>query len=113
MRYSLFFLLIILCSCTYNELDPISDCDSDNPSFAICVKPIIDNNCLGCHSESSLNGDLSSYESIQEYIINQDLLDRVQRNINEIGFMPLGGNKLDDKQIDILIKWRNNGAPNN
>ena len=112
MRYSL-FLFVILSSCTYNELTPIPICESDTPSFYTCVKPIIDNHCLACHSDASPNGDLSDYDAIRFYLINGDLLDRIQREEGAVGFMPLGDNKLDNLQIETLIKWKNNGAPNN
>ena len=101
-------------SCTYNELTPIPICESDTPSFYTCVKPIIDNHCLACHSDANPNGDLSDYDAIRFYVINGDLLDRIQREEGAVGFMPpLGDNKLDNMQIETLIKWKNNGAPNN
>jgi len=115
MRFIITFaiLLLFLSSCTYNELPPIPVCESDTPSFSTCVKPIMDNHCLVCHSDATLNEALSNYDAIRHYVINGDLLDRIQRAEGSEGFMPLGGNKLDNVQIEILIKWKNNGAPNN
>ena len=46
-------------------------------------------------------------------MINGDLLDRIQRIVGSAGFMPLGSNKLDNEQIQVLINWKNNDAPNN
>ena len=115
MRYSL-FIFVILSFCTYNELTPIPICESDTPSFYTCVKPIMDNHCLECHSDASPNGDLSDYDNIRYHVINGDLLDRIQRGEGAAGFMPMpsGDNKkLDNVQIETLIKWKNNGAPNN
>ena len=114
MRYSI-FLAIIFCSCTYNELilEPVPVCKSDNPTFLDCVQPIIDHHCLGCHSSASANGDLSNYDVISSSIMNGDLIDRVQRNEGELGFMPMGANQLNELDIQILMKWKNNGAPNN
>lgn len=112
MRYSL-FLLLLLSSCTYNEIIPIPICESDNPSFYACVKPIIDKDCLGCHYDASSDGDLSNYDSIRHYMINGDLLDRIQRIEGSVGFMPKGRNKLDNEQIQVLINWKNNDAQNN
>ena len=57
MRYSL-FLLLLLSSCTYNEL-PISEitiCETNSPSFSDCVLPIIEENCMSCHSENGGHG---------------------------------------------------------
>ena len=38
---------------------------------------------------------------------SEELLDRIQRDENEAGFMPLGGSRLNQQQIDLLIKWKN------
>lgn len=49
---------------------PWTACDTINPiSFSEQVWPIIQNNCLGCHSASSASGgvDLSSYSQVKYY----------------------------------------------
>ena len=114
MRYS-FFLFFLLSSCTYNELIPTPICESDNPSFYTCVKPIMDQYCLVCHNGNGADsyGDLSNYNSIRNYMINGDLLDRIQRMEGATGFMPDGREKLDNELIQILIKWKDNDAQNN
>ena len=117
MRYSV-LLLICFSSCTYNEVPSTYneipyDCSSNEPSFKECIKPIIDNHCVPCHKTGSANGDLSTYESLWEFTINGDLINRISKNQNEAGFMPLGNQKLDQMTIDMLIHWKENDAPNN
>lgn len=108
MRY--LFLLIILSSCSYNEIDI---CSTLTPSFSECVKPIIEENCIQCHRNNSSNGLLQTYDQIKFYIDNGELLDRVQRGTDQQGFMPPSGQKLSDNEIQILINWSENGTPNN
>tara|TARA_B100001758_G_scaffold131327_1_gene112957 strand:+ start:3727 stop:4137 length:411 start_codon:yes stop_codon:yes gene_type:complete len=126
---------LIFNSCAYNELVPgctdplainydqnavvndgtciLDECLSNQPSYVDCVKPIIDNHCVMCHSSSSLDGDLSSYESLRNFTLYGDLISRISTNENDPLFMPLGNQKLSQLEIDILIKWKENGAPNN
>ena len=126
---------LLLTSCTYNELVPgctdplainynqdavindgsciLDDCLSNQPSFVDCIKPIIDNHCMMCHSAGSADGDLSTYESLRDFTVYGDLIGRISANENDPLFMPLGNQKLSQIEIDILIKWKDNGAPNN
>jgi hypothetical protein len=104
------FGLVIITSCTYNE---ISICDTDEPTYSDCVKPIIAANCLDCHSNGSAFGELLTYEELKWSIVDGDLIERIQMNENDAGFMPYGGEKLNELDIQILIKWKENGAKNN
>tara|TARA_B100001142_G_scaffold301946_1_gene328052 strand:- start:15672 stop:16082 length:411 start_codon:yes stop_codon:yes gene_type:complete len=129
------FSFLIFFSCTYNELVPgctdplainynqnavindgsciLDDCSSSQPSFVDCIKPIIDNHCVQCHSEGSSYGDLSTYESLRDFTVDRDLIIRISTNENDPLFMPYGNPKLSQIEIDILSKWKDNGAPNN
>lgn len=105
MRYSL-FLLLLVCSCTYNELVPVVPvCEPDEQIFFDLVQPIIEANCLACHSDGSPNGDFSNYDELRISILNTDLIDRIQRDVNDVGFMPKGGQKLSEEDIEIITNW--------
>ena len=108
MRY--LFLLIIFSSCSYNEIDL---CSTLTPSFSECVKPIIEENCVQCHRNNSSNGLLQTYDQIKFYMDNGELLNRVQRDVDQQGIMPPSGQKLSNNEIQILINWSENGTPNN
>ncbi len=116
MKYS-FLLLIILSSCTYNELIPesIEACElEDNPSFADCVQPIINIHCINCHNVGSTYGELITYEDVRYMVLYKELVDRIQRDPStDDGFMPQGEDKLSQSEISILVKWENNETPNN
>tara|TARA_Y100000385_G_scaffold205065_1_gene212416 strand:+ start:288 stop:617 length:330 start_codon:yes stop_codon:yes gene_type:complete len=103
------FLLFLLYSCTYNEL-PISEiaiCETNSPSFSDCVLPIIENNCVSCHSE---NGGqypfLTSFPEIISAVENDDLLARIKND------MP-PGNLMNSSDILIIENWIDENNQNN
>jgi hypothetical protein len=68
------------------------------------VAPILSSNCIGCHSGSSASGGLylDSYTSVYSAIKSGNVLDRVNRSSGDNGFMPQGGQKLSNANLDIL-----------
>ena len=129
LRVIVLFFLFIVSSCTYNELitgctdptasnyDPNATIDNDlcildlclsEPSFLECVKPIIDNNCVSCHSYGGAGGHivLTDYDLII-------LADNIYDIVNSINTsMPKGG-LMPQENINIIEKWFENGAENN
>ena len=123
------FLLFIFSSCTYNELivgctDPTAlnydaNASVDNngclfdscisePSFLDCVKPIIDNNCVSCHSYGGEAGFLLliDYNSIISASNDYDIVNAINSSMPKVGLMP-------QVNINIIEKWFENDAPNN
>ncbi|WP_228435863.1 c-type cytochrome [Chryseobacterium pennipullorum] len=103
-------VLLIACdSRTYEEI-------SDNTpitapvNYVKDVKPIIDNNCIGCHSADGFNKPLATYEQAKNNI--DGILDRIQRPNGDPGKMPKGGS-LSAAQINIFIKWKADGLSEN
>ncbi len=128
MRYSL-YLLLLFSSCTYNELivgctdATASNYDSNatiddgscildlclsDPSFSECVKPIIENNCVSCHSYGGDAGFLllTDYDLIKLACEQNNLLNSIKTTMPKSGLMPA-------ENINIIEKWFLNGAPNN
>ena len=108
MKYLSFLLLLILTSCTYNEL-PISEitiCETNSPSFLDCVLPIIDDNCVSCHSENGGQSLLTSFSEIILAVENDDLLGRIKSD------MP-PGNLMKASDILIIENWIDEGAQDN
>jgi len=89
-------------------------CDTNNVTFSSVIKPILQNNCVGCHSGPTpprgLN--LSSYSGVKMVADNGKLVGAVS---HAPGFpkMPQGANKLPDCSIAKIRAWVNKGAPNN
>ena len=108
-RIIFLFGLLILTSCTYNEL---TVCETDDPSFSECIMPIFSEYCIECHFHNNPYSimSLTNFTEIQDKIINGTIIESINR---EIGFMPKDGKRLSVEQILIIEKWYENGTPNN
>ncbi len=105
--------LLILTSCSNESTSDLIDVTSvENVTYTNNVKPIIDNNCLGCHGDPTTNSapmPLNTYERIKEYVQNDKIIDRISRNDGQSGLMPVGGPRLPQPVIDLIIKWKAQG----
>ncbi|WP_235810992.1 hypothetical protein [Aequorivita aquimaris] len=75
------------------------------------VKFIIDNNCIVCHSNPPQNGapkPLVFYENVKEAVENRNLIGRISSEDPSF-LMPLGGPRLPQNLIDIIIQWNEDG----
>ena len=108
-RIIFLFSIFIASSCTYHEISP---CETNEPTFSDCVKPIFEQNCMGCHYIGNADGimALTNYQEIQYQVINGTVIESLKR---EVGFMPKFGERLSEEEIEIIENWKNNGAPNN
>jgi hypothetical protein len=71
--------------------------------------PIINSNCIGCHSGSTPQGNivLSDYTSMLAAVNNGKL----QKILNNKTMPPI--NSLSDCKATVIKKWINDGAKNN
>lgn len=111
-------LMFIVSSCTQRTYDDIeSDEDSGLETVTYLeVKPIIDNACLNCHSNPTQNGapmSLTTYDNVKEAVLNRDLLNKISLNDGADGLMPLGGPRLAQALIDVIIQWEEEGLLEN
>jgi len=102
---------IILTACDSRTYEEISD---NTPitapvKYMADVKPIVDNNCIGCHSASGYK-PLVTYDQVKNNI--DGILDRIQRPNGDPEKMPQGGS-LSAAQINIFIKWKADGLNEN
>ncbi len=91
-----------------------SMCDTNNFTYALRVKTIMDMWCVGCHNSSSAGGgyDLSSYSGVVYAITNNKLLGSIQHSPGYVS-MPQSGPKLQQCEISAIEKWIETGYPNN
>ena len=111
--YSLIISLAFV-GCTSTTYDDIGS--DDDPILDIItyqeVKPIIDNNCLNCHSNPTQNGapmQLTTYDNVKEAMLNRGLLNRISLNDGADGLMPLGGPRMSQSSIDLIARWAEDG----
>ncbi len=92
----------------------VSACDTSNVKFSTTVKPIIDNNCMGCHSGSSPAGGiaLTNYSQIKTVAANGRLLGSIE---HAPGYSPMPKNMamLSSCKIAQIKIWINEGMQNN
>ncbi len=80
------------------------------------VQSIFANNCLNCHSNPPQNGapmSLTSYNDVMSAVLSRGLIDRINRNEGESGLMPLGGPRLSQASIDLIVEWNEDGLLEN
>lgn len=97
------------------ECDPnAAGCETDNVSFSVFVKPLLQNHCQGCHSGTVPSGgiDLTTHSNVVTYANNGKLYGAIS---HEVGFeaMPQGATKLDDCSLDKIKSWIDAGALDN
>ena len=81
------------------------DCSVVKAYYTENVAPILSSNCIiACHSGATPAAGLllDTYTSVYSAIKSGNVLDRVNRNSGENGFMPQGGQKLSNANLDIL-----------
>jgi mono/diheme cytochrome c family protein len=126
MKYlSILLLLLSLISintigCYYDneeELYPeVSSCDTAAVSYSTKLLPIIEDQCIGCHSAAAYQAagggyNLEGYTNVKASVDDNTFLPAINQTGNFP--MPKGGNKLDNCTIAQFQAWINAGAPNN
>ena len=89
-------------------------CDSVNVSFASHIFPVIQNQCMGCHSGNNPSGGilLTNHSQIAAIATNNNRLLGAVKHLPGYSAMPPSG-KLDACNIAKINKWINDGTPNN
>lgn len=119
--FSFWMLIIIsslvLVSCSKkNEQDLMggTTCDSNNMTYTINIKPILQNFCFSCHGNGlSPNGiNFDSYAGVKAVTDNGKLVGSITHASGFLA-MPLAAPKLSDCNINKIKDWVNRGALNN
>jgi uncharacterized membrane protein len=109
------FLFIGISACSNDSEDDLidqMDPDPDPITYSANVKTIIDNNCNNCHSDPTQNGapiSLVTYAQVRNSAENGALINRIQTQEGGVGAMPLGGPRLPQTLIDVVIQWQADG----
>ncbi|MDO1500974.1 hypothetical protein Q2T40_12610 [Winogradskyella maritima] len=109
-----FFVGMATIACTNDSEDDLVD-DTPPPvsvNYTDDIAPIMQNNCVSCHSNPPVNGaptPLVSYSDVVDGVEDGNLIDRISRQPGEGGFMPLGGTRLPQNLIDLIEQWEDEG----
>ena len=89
-----------------------ADCDTLNLTYAADIVPLINANCIACHSSASASGGivLETYGQVVNEVTNGNLLPAVRREAG-VSAMPPGG-PLTPCNLKILEQWVASGMPN-
>ena len=116
-KYLFGICLLSASACTnYNEeeLYPKIGCEVGTVTYALTVKPILEQNCYSCHATGVASGGiiLDTYTEVSKPALNGRLIGAINHSP---GFkpMPQGGNKLPACDIARIKAWVQAGAPNN
>lgn len=122
MKSGIKFLILIfmggllMSGCYYDneeELYPApDDCDTTAVSFAADVQPIINNNCISCHSGNTPSGNLRLENYSQISANANNIYNRISLPVTDVNHMP-PGIQLDDCIILKIKTWLDNGTPDN
>jgi len=114
-------VLFILSGCYYDSEEalygtPNTVCDVTVTKFSTEIKPILQSNCLTCHSNASATGNgggirLQDYADVKIQVNNGKLVGSIE---HRAGFsaMPKGGGKISDCNILIIKTWITKGTLN-
>jgi hypothetical protein len=123
----LFFLLsglivlLALSTCYYDSEEYLypslnDPCDTTQITYSLSVKPILQNNCYSCHSNStSSSGNNIRLEDYPDVVIrvNDGSLMGAMSHTGGFSPMPKDAAKLEDCLINVVQKWIDSGSPNN
>ena len=89
----------------------VADCVSENMSFENDIKPILEENCTGCHGGSKpKNGyDFTNAQKFKEIALTGDVYLAITHS-EGVTAMPFKGDKLSDCDITKIKSWIDNGA---
>ena len=90
------------------------DCDTTNITFSNHIWPLIENNCLGCHSGGT-PGDgiyLTDYDNIVSAVESGKLWGTIN-HMQGFSPMPKNTDKLSDCKINQVRIWIEDGTPDN
>lgn len=109
--------LTILSGCSNDSQSDLVE--EQNPGSSITysnsIQSIINNNCVGCHSNPPRNGapfPLASFDEVSTRANNGQLLRSISRQTGEPRAMPPSG-RLPQATIDLVEQWIDEGLQEN
>ena len=114
-------VFMILSGCYYDSEEalygtPNTVCNTAVTKFSTEIKPILQSNCLSCHSNSTATANgggikLQDYADVKTNVVNGKLIGSIEHR-SGYSVMPKGGGKLNDCNILIINTWITKGTLN-
>ncbi len=77
-------------------------------TFEANVKPVIVASCAPCHIAGQGNKkSLDNYANAKDYA--DEMIERIQKNPGDRGFMPMRHPKLSETDIAVFVDWKKSG----
>jgi hypothetical protein len=114
-------VIIIFTNCTNDKGDviyPAPSCDTSFISLDSNLTPIMEANCFRCHDAENAHTkgadyNLEDFSTLQNAVLSGELISAIKHDDPSIPYMPFDGGKLSDCEINMFIKWKHEGAPDN
>lgn len=114
--FSLAMLAITACKTTApnqtassTPTKPALDCGAEVPTYAVDIKPILDQHCNSCHGQRSPKGyNFKTYENVVKAAGDKEFLGSIKWE-GYYDHMPAKAAKLDDQIIKKIECWVNSG----
>jgi len=112
--------LIFIASCYYDNEEALypsysTTCDTTNVTFTGKILPILNSNCLSCHSNASAgsSGNGIALENYTDVKANAAAIAGSIKHSGSYSPMPKNGGKLKDCSIKQFDIWVRKGMPEN
>ncbi len=106
---------LIITSCANDSSEDFPNPIPKEVSYTEHIEEIMTNNCLACHNSDPnpiAPFPLETYDEVREQTENGNLLFRIQLPPGDRLVMPQSG-KMPQTNIDILVKWADQGYMEN
>lgn len=116
----------IMTSCYYDNAEElygsVAPCDTSAVTFAGSIQPILEAECLTCHSATNADGlgggnNLEGFDNVINFVTVGDPANSSLYNsvawLAGASFMPKSGQQLSDCDIAKIRIWITSGAANN
>ena len=114
------FIVFIVMSCSNvsedDLLEPITIAPGVTVNYTDNIASIMQNNCLPCHGNPAINGanlPLTTFSEVVLAVNSAGLINRISSQTGESGAMPLGGPRLPQNLIDLVVQWQTDGLLEN
>ncbi len=104
---SILICITLLQFCTTTKLVSVVD-DEPKVTYLANIQPVVVASCSPCHiPPKGRKKPLDTFESMVSNI--DDIIARIKKDPEQVGFMPLKHPKLSDSTINLFVLWRKQG----